>query len=334
MMLAVVKEHPGPGFAIKEVPVPEPRPGWVRIRVRATGICGSDLPIFSGLREVRTPLIPGHEVAGEVDLLGDGVGGWRAGDRVAVNMVISCGSCAFCSAGRPSLCGELQELGIHTDGGFAEYTVVPARNLRRIAPSLSFEEATAVDPLACAYHGLRSVAVQASDRVAIFGVGVIGLYAVQLARLHGPARVVAVGRRDAPLALARELGADGTVNASREDPAAAIHRMIGGATVVVEATGNPRVLHEVIEAASQGARVLILGIFHELAPVRPWWIVRRELRIFGSLCYSGDEYEAAMDLMATRQIRPLVSHVVPLAEFARGIELIRRRETVKVVVQP
>ncbi len=333
-MLAAVKEREGPGIALCTVPAPLPPPGWVRVRVRAAGICGSDLPIVDGRRRVPLPLIPGHEVAGEVDRLGPGVDGWAPGERVAVGMVVACGRCAACAAAQPELCDALVELGIDANGGFADYMVAPAANLHRLPERLSFADATAADPLASTLHGLAAVQVTPDDAVAVFGVGVIGLYAVQLARRAGARRVVAVGRRDDALRLAQDLGAV-VVDLRARDPVAAVRDLTGGgASVVVEATGAPPVVPQVVASAAKGARIVVLGVFHEPVPVDLGMVVRRELRLVGRLCYTWDEYEQALALLAAGQIRPLVSHTFPLSEISRALELVRRRGAIKVVVEP
>lgn len=335
-MLAVVKEHSGPGFSLRSVPIPEPPPGWVRVRVRAVGICGSDLPIFEGIRPVPLPLIPGHETVGEVDMLGDGVEGWAIGDRVAVDMVVACGQCRFCRMGRPTLCERLIELGIHTHGGFAEYMIAPARNLHRLPEALTWEEGTAVDPLASVYHGLRMLGPLDRATVAVFGTGAIGLYAVQLARHLGAWRILAIGRRDAPLQLAVELGADEAISSQREDPAEALRARTGGqgASVVIEATGAPEVLSKAIEAAAPGGRILILGVFHEPVRIHASSLVRKELQLWGSLCYTWDEYDYCLQLLAEGRIRPLISKVLPLMEMSTALTLLARREAIKVVIRP
>lgn len=335
-MLAVVKEHYGPGFSLRSVPIPEPPPGWVRVRVRAVGICGSDLPIFDGIRPVPLPLIPGHETVGEVEALGAGVEGWRIGERVAVDMVVACGGCRFCRMGRPTLCDQLIELGIHTHGGFAEYMIAPARNLHRLPEALTFEEGTAADPLASVYHGMRMIGPLDGATVAVFGTGAMGLYAVQLARHLGAWRILAVGRREAPLRLAVELGADKGISMQQENPVEAIQSWTGGlgASVVIEATGAPGVFPQVIEAAARGGRVLILGVFHEPIQMNAGLVVRKELQIWGSLCYTWDEYEYSLHLLAERRIRPLITHEFPLSKMEQALTLLHRREALKVVIRP
>lgn len=334
-MLAVVKERPGPGFALREVPIPDPRPGWVRVRVRAAGICGTDLPIFDGTRSVRLPLIPGHEVAGQVDRVGDGATGFTVGERVAVSMVVACGHCRYCTADAPELCDSLVELGIHTDGGFAEYMAAPARNLHRVPDGLSFEDATAADPLACAFHGVQAARVGSDDIVAVFGTGTIALYAVQVARLAGARQVIVVGRRAERLAAAAQAGADATVDFRTGDPIAAVRRAVpGGPSVVVEATGANELLPLAIEAASRAGRVLLLGIYRGQAHLAAEPIVRKELRLLGRLCYTIDEYRHCLELIATGRVRPVQSLQLALSRMSEALEMLRERRAGKVIVQP
>jgi L-iditol 2-dehydrogenase len=333
-MLAVVKERPGPGFALREVPIPDPPPGWVRVRVRAAGICGTDLPIFDGTRAVALPLIPGHEVTGQVDQAGDGTG-YLPGERVAVSMVVACGHCRYCAAGAPELCDSLIELGIHMNGGFAEYMVAPPRNLHRLPEGLSFEDATAADPLACAFHGLGAAEVGSDDIVAVFGTGTLALYAVQVARLAGARHVIALGRRAEGLAAASRAGADVTVDLRAGDPSAAVRRVgPGGPSVVVEATGANEVLPLAVEVASRAGRVVLLGIYRGEAHLAAEPIVRKELRLLGRLCYTIDEYRHCLELIAAGRVRPVQSRHMALAQMSEALELIRQRRAGKVIVRP
>jgi L-iditol 2-dehydrogenase len=335
-MLALVKETIGPGVVLRQMPVPDPGPDWVRVRITRAGICGSDLPIFDDVRAVPLPFVPGHELAGVVDALGADVSGWRVGDRVAINMVIGCGACAMCAAGRPSLCGAIREIGIHIDGGFAEYAVAPAANLHRLPAQLSDEDATAADPLACALHGFRIAPVRSDDTVAVVGVGVIGLYAIQLAKRAGARRVIAVGRRANALGWAHAAGADAIVDMSRYDLASGLRDATGGdgPTTLVEATGAADVLGPSIDALARGGRLLVLGVFHALSHLHGGAIVRKELQINGSLCYSAAEFRQALDWLAEGVIKPVPHTVFPLRDADRAIAAFRSRETAKAILAP
>jgi L-iditol 2-dehydrogenase len=339
-MLAVVKEGPGPGFALREVPKPEPKPGWVRVRVRAVGICGTDIPIFEGIRRVPYPLIPGHEFAGEIDAVGPGVHGWREGDRVAVGLVIGCEKCPACRRGEESQCEQITEIGIHIDGAFAEYVLAPAKVLHALPAHMSFADGASVDPLASSYRGIRRLRLQPSDDVAIFGLGPIGLYALQAVRAHGVRRVIAITlRRGLRADLARALGADALI-ASEEvhDLVEAVRAANEGRlpSVVIEAAGKPAVIADVTRVAATGARVLLLGIFHQPATFEPAQIIRKELAILGSFCYNWDDFAASLDLIARGLVRtaPVITHRLPLNQMAEALAAIHRREAVKVILEP
>jgi L-iditol 2-dehydrogenase len=339
-MLAVVKEGPGPGFALRDVPKPEPKPGWVRVRVRAVGICGTDIPIFEGVRKVPHPLIPGHEFAGEIDALGSGVHGWREGDRVAVGLVIGCGECPACRRGEESRCERITEIGIHINGAFAEYVLAPAKVLHALPAHLSYADGASVDPLASSYRGIRRLALQPSDDVAIFGLGPIGLYALQAVRAHGVRRVIAITPRPGLRAdLARALGADAVLAAEDfPDLVEGVRAANDGhlPSVVIEAAGKPAAIADVVRVAAIGARVLLLGIFHHPATFEPAQVIRKELAVFGSFCYNWDDFAASLDLLARGlvQTAPVITHRLPLSQIGEALAAIHRREAVKVILEP
>lgn len=347
-MDAVVIESNRGGFALREVETPAPPLGWARVRVQAVGICGSDLPIFDGIRNVPTPFIPGHETVGTIDALNVGAGAalgadgtpLALGDAVAVNMVIACHTCPHCRNQRPTLCDTLTELGIHINGGFAEYVIAPIENLHPLPHGLNFAQATAVDPLASVYHGLKLMPVYPDDTVAVLGTGPMGLYALQLARLAGARRVIAVGRNHATLKFAHANGADEAVSiAQTSDLPAALSRLNAltggrGPSLVVEATGAPSMLTGAVEMAARGGRVMVLGVFHEPAAIYPGPIVRKELQIMGSLCYTPSEYADCLGLLAQGRIAPIDYRALPLRDMQHGLDLFRGRHTAKVVMLP
>ena len=339
-MRAAVKEQPGPGFVWKDVPKPEPRAGEVLVRVRAAGICGTDLPIFEGRREVPPGLIPGHEFAGEIVQLGDDVQGWQVGDRVAVGLVKGCGCCPYCRRGDEPMCDQILELGIHLNGAYTEYVAVPQSCLHRLPDSLSFEEGASVDPIASAYRGVRKVGVTVEDTVVIFGPGPIGLYALQTVRARGAHRTIVVGRPEdrGRLEIARELGADHIVCVPEEDVVGQVGEFTEGrmANVVIEATGSAAVLPDVLACAGKGARVLLLGIFHDTVTLNPALIVRRELQLMGSFCYSWEDFEESLLLLARGKVttRGMVTHILPLDQLEEGLRLMRERQAVKVILHP
>ncbi|MFN8483666.1 MAG: alcohol dehydrogenase catalytic domain-containing protein [Anaerolineae bacterium] len=336
-MLAVVKTAPGPGFELRDAPTPTPGPGQALVRVARVGICGTDLPIFSGAGPVPIPLIPGHEIGGSIVALGEGVSGWAVGERVAVSIVCNCGVCPACRLGRDSLCDAIQEIGIHVDGGFAEYVVAPAANLHRLPDAMGWAEAASVDPLACALPAVVRASIMFEDDVVVIGAGAIGLYALQLARLAGPRRLFLVGRRAQRLAVGRRW-ADDVIDALEEDEAAGVLARTNGrgADVVIEATGNPAAGAAALAMAAKGARVALTGIFTQPATVHLDTIVRRELNVYGTLCYTRAQFAEALRLMAIGSVdaAPIVTHVLPLSDIGLGLDLLARHEAIKVQLEP
>lgn len=341
MLLAVVKEKAGPGFTFKEVDIPQPGPGEVIIKVRAVGICGSDIPIFNGVRAVPFPLIPGHEFAGEIVEIGEGVSGFNVGDRVAPSLVISCGSCDYCKRGLESMCDSLTEIGIHIDGGFADYAKAPAKVLHKLPDQVTFVEGASVDPVASAYHSVRKANINPADTVVVFGPGPIGLYALQLARIEGASKVIMVGAPgdEERLRIASELGADAVLlTRDQEELLKQIRDLSGGkmADVVIEATGVPEVFATCLEAVRKEGRIGLTGVFHRPTEVLLSQIVKKEITVRGSFCYTWLEFGTCLNLIAAGKVRidNIVSHRLPLRDMERALEMLNRKEALKIVLEP
>lgn len=336
-MRAVVKEAPGPGFVLRETDRPLAEPGTVVVRVEAVGICGSDVPIFDGVRDVPYPLILGHEFAGVIAEVGPQVTAWDVEDRVTAGLVIGCGHCPYCRQGREMLCDDLQEIGFHVNGAYAEYVQVPVANLVRLPDEVSFHQGASVDPVASSYHGLRRLNLRPEDAVVLFGDGAIGLYALQAVRARGVDRTLLVGHHDSRLEVAAGFGA-AVVNSHHRDPREAISRFTDGrmADVVVEATGAAPVMANALDATGKGGTILLLGVFHHDAQFNPASIVRQELQVTGSFCYSKEAFAASLGLLHRGQVDvdPVVTHVLPMEEIGAALEMIHQREAIKVILEP
>jgi len=339
-MLAVVKEKPGPGFTLKEVEIPIPRKDEVLIEVKSVGICGSDIPIFKGIREVSYPLIPGHEFSGVIVKAGEEVKKYKIGDRVIPGLVVSCGECIYCRQGLESLCDNIYEIGIHVDGAFTSYVIAPEKILHPLPENMNFNQGASIDPLASAYRPVKKANISSNDVVAIFGPGPIGLYALQVARIEGAKKVISIGAHGDKerLNLAKELGADLVINTEHEDPVEKIRNYTDGemADVIIEATGVPAVVDTCLKSLRKNGRLSLAGIFHQPTSVFLGSIVRKEFNIKGSICYTWKDFQDCIDLVSSGRVKTesIVSHEFPLAEMAQALELAYNRKSIKIILHP
>jgi len=339
-MLAVVKDKPGPGFTFKEVNIPKPKDDEVLIQVKSVGICGSDIPIFKGIRKVDYPLIPGHEFSGVIVKKGDKVENFQIGDKVIPGLVVPCGTCIYCKQGLESLCENLWEIGIHRDGAFAEFVIAPEKTLHKMPQNLDFDDGASIDPIASAYRPVMKVNIHNDDIVVIFGPGPIGLYALQIVLAEGAKKVVVVGTQgdEERLKLAKEIGADLTVNVEKEDPSKVIQKLTDGkmADVIIEATGVPSVVDTCLKCLSKNGRLSLAGIFHQKASIDLAPIVRREYHVFGSICYTWLDFQACIDLVAMGKVKtnPIISHRFKLKEMEKALNLAYQRKSTKIILHP
>jgi propanol-preferring alcohol dehydrogenase len=284
MMKAVRLLQPGRPLAAETLATPEPGPHEVRIRVRAAGICHSDEHYRAGIAPTRRPCTLGHEVAGIVDACGDLVTAFRAGDRVCLNYLVTCGECEYCRAGREQFCVHGEMIGKHRDGGFAEFVCVPERGVLALPPGIPFEQgAIMMCSSATALHALNQARVTAGDTVAVFGVGGLGVSAIQLARLRGVQTVYAVDLHPRKLALADTLGAI-AVDAGAEDPVAVIRRMTDGRGVdaALELIGLPLTMQQAVRSLAVHGRAALAGLTDGQLSFSPYHdLLNREAEVIG-----------------------------------------------------
>lgn len=338
-MWAMVKETLGDGIVYKEVETPIITEYEVLVKVRATGICGSDLPIISGVRKVQLPLIPGHEFSGDIVKLGSGVKNFKVGDRVTSSIVINCGTCYYCMNDLDSLCDELTEIGIHRDGSFAEYVSVPESTLVKLPDEITYIEAASLDPLASAYHGIMKADIDKKDLAIIFGPGPIGLYCVQLLKLIGFEKVILVGIKSNAnrLRVGLELGADTMVLSDENELMSKFisetHNKL--ADIVVDATGSTISFNHRLHFLRKHGTFILLGIANKNYNIDLDTVIRNEIILKGSLCYSKNDFLKCMNLVLEKKIKvdPIISHKLTLEEFNYGIEVINRHEAIKVMFE-
>jgi threonine 3-dehydrogenase len=340
---ALFKGTAAPGFDFVDRPEPEPGPAEVKIRVLRTGLCGTDLHIEAwdawAQGEIRTPLIPGHEFYGEVVELGKDVRDVRLGDRVSGEGHIVCGTCRNCRAGRRQMCIRMLSLGVHRDGAFAEYVVIPESNVWVHQSDLDPDLGAIFDPLGNAVHTALSFPLIGED-VLITGAGPIGLMAAAVARHIGARFVVATDISQARLELARQMGVDIAVDIRTSTIAQAQHQlgMREGFDIGLEMSGHPTALPDMIMNLNHGGRIAMLGLPSQ--PISVDWarVVSHMITVKG--IYGREMYETwyAMSAMlaSSQRLREAITAVVtdrlPAQDWAKGFDIARSGSAGKVVL--
>lgn len=329
----------------KDVAEPEVGPEEVLIRVRACGICGSDVHGLDGSTgRRRPPIIMGHEAAGVIERLGQNVAGWQVGERVTFDSTIFCGHCGPCRAGRVNLCENRRVLGVscadyRRDGAFAEFVTVPQHILYRLPESVTFAQAAMIEALAVAAHAVERPRLRLGDTVVVVGAGMIGLLVLQVLKLKGCGRIIALDVDPAKLRQAEKFGADLALPADREESLQQIRDLTAGrgADVVFDVVGLPASLRTALAAVRAGGTLTLVGNLATEVPLALQSVVTRELTVLGS-CASSGEYPACLYLLASGRVDvdSLISATPPLAEGASWFERLYRKEPglFKVILQP
>jgi len=332
-MLAVRHAGPGKPLALERMPVPAARPGEVLVRVRAAGVCRTELHFLDGLLDLGvTPLTLGHEIAGEVVALGLGAEGVRPGDRVLVCYYATCGRCRWCRTARENLCGRpVAQLGFTADGGYAEYVRAPARVMIPLPEALDFIPACTLGcSVTTALHASGTIAnLQAGETAVVYGAGGVGFALVQVCKARG-ASVIAVGRSPRKLDRARALGADATVNAAEGKVAERIRTLTGGegADAVFELVGTRETMAEAAAALRKRGRLVFIGYSADPFTVHPLRLVIDEAQILASVGNTLQEAHEAVAWAAAGRVQAIVDRTYPLSEAAAALEALRRGEIV------
>lgn len=345
--MKAARSYIGKDIRIEIVPDPVAERGQLLIRVRAAGICGSDVHFFKEeLVPPKVPRVLGHELAGEVVALGEGVTRFRVGQRVVVEPLLTCGECGYCLSGDYYLCPQLSHIGYVHSGGFAELTVAPENKVLPLPDSVSYEAATMLDSMACATHALSRVPVPVGADVVVVGTGAIGIAFAQMAKIAG-GNVAVVGRRDAALALARDIVGDiKTISSANVDPVKVVLDWTDGrgAHIVYECVGGMSQLVQLcIHMAARGGTVGVEGVFPEAQCFDARDLMRREVSIVGICSYGRrfdrSEFEITLKLLASGHLKAdaLITHRVPLDRIVEGFELASNHAesgAIKVAVLP
>ncbi len=324
-------------LVFEEVPTPKPAEQQVLIRVNWSGICGTDLHIYLGEFKDRVvyPRILGHEFCGVVQSVGADVTSVQPGDRVTVDPIIWCHQCPACLNGQNNVCRHLKLLGVEYDGGFAEYAVAGADKVFKVPDSVSMRDAALIELYSLGVHSARKAMIEPGDRVAILGAGRLGLAVLEVIKQTAAAWVCAVDVIDNRLDIARQLGADLTVNARVDDPVAKILSITNGVGVdrviecvgtFVEIPGQEGPVQQAAKIARSGGRIVVMGLGPQLTPVFWKECVLKELEIVGSRVTLGD-YPRALRLMALGKFQPdlFISEVFALQDLDQAFQLLEEK---------
>ncbi len=339
--MRVAMYHNNRDVRLEEMPVPEIGPGEMLVKVMASGICGSD--VLEWYRLKKAPLVLGHEIAGEIVALGEGVTGYKTGAPVFVSHHVPCNTCHYCLHDHHTACETLHSTNYYP-GGFAEYIRVPKINVDRgvfvLPEGVSFEEGVFVEPLACVVRAQKIAALQAGQTLLILGGGVSGLLHLLLGRALGAGRIIVTDINDYRLRMAENFGADYVMRASEDIPARL--RLINGgrlADLAIVCTGAPPAFIQALNAVDRGGTVLCFATTEpEIAlpvPINEFW--RNEIRLMPSYGNSPRDAAIAIELIRGGRVavRKMITHRLPLEETGRGFALVAGGgESMKVVIEP
>jgi L-iditol 2-dehydrogenase len=317
----------------KEVPTPSPEAGELLVRVRATHVCATDVNMYRGRHPGKfLPRILGHECAGEISEVGEGVTEFKPGDRVAINPVISCGKCELCHSSMNNLCEHGGLMGREENGSFARYCVIPTDRAAKVSSDISFEEASFAEALGSVHRGQRmSRLLRPAASVVVLGMGSIGMLHVQLAKLAGASLVIAVSSSHWKLDLALKLGANITISAKDDDPVKAVISLTHGrgADVVIEAAGVPETIRETHEMVRFGGEIIQYGIGPSSVDGMNMYLQYfKEFTTYGVRAVSHNDFSLAVKLLEDHavKIEPLITHRFPLERTVEALELSEKPE--------
>ena len=346
-MKAIVKTKREPGIEVLDVGTPEVGDADILVSVTAASVCGSDVHVYEwtpNYEWMPLPVILGHEFAGEVVQVGAKIDTVAVGDRITAMPGMPCGRCLHCQVGKPDACANRIGLGLGGDGAFAEYLrITGGANIFRLPDDLDAEAASLTEPLCVVLRAVDISGIKVGQRVAVLGPGPIGLLALQVLKAAGAGLVMVAGTGadTKRLEVARELGADVTVDVDEEDLVAKAAELTGGGLragldLVFEASGNPRSVTQAVNMVRPGGTAVLIGIHPAPAEIPTTQLVRQSKSIIGAYGYDTDTWLRAISLLTTGRVRtePMITHRLPLTEAVAGFEAAVSREAVKVIFLP
>ena len=332
----------------RDVPVPEPGPGEVLVRMKRIGVCGSDIHVWHGKHALTPyPVVQGHEVSGVVEKVGPSVRGFKAGDPVTIQPQVTCGTCYPCRHGDYHICDSLKVMGFQTTGAGSEFFVVEASKLLKLPGRMDLEHGAMIEPAAVAVHALGRAGGGSQSgggagikgkNILVLGAGPIGNLVAQAARGLGAARVMITDVSEFRLGKARECGIELCVNVGSIDLAAAVKEHFGEdkADLVLECVGSPATISQAVAVARKGTDIIVVGVFGDKPVVDMGTVQDRELRLIGTLMYREPDWKKAIELVESGRIRlaPLITDHFAFADYRKAYEFIdaNREKAMKVMI--
>ena len=319
-------------FAVADLPTPHAGPGELVLRNQVCGVCGTDVHIYHGepgSADVNPPVVLGHEYSGEVVEVGEGVTGFAVGDHVTVDPNIYCGHCAYCQNGKKQLCPSMEAIGVTRDGGFAQYSRIPASQAFKLEPTVPWEAAAMAEPLACCLHGIDLAGIQVGDKVCVVGGGAIGLLMVQLAKLSGASQIVLSEPNEKRRQVGLQLGANAALDPTRPDAQEAFAQVLDG-------VGNVPAVKSAFQFAGKGATVLLFSVpkVDATFDLPLFDVYKKELTIKGSFV-NPDTHARAVALINSGKVDfgPIITHRFTLDQLPEAIAMQMSDASIKVVVE-
>jgi 2-desacetyl-2-hydroxyethyl bacteriochlorophyllide A dehydrogenase len=337
-MRAAVYHGPN-NITIEDVPYPDLPDDGVIIKVKSSGICGSDLHMYT--RGGRDGTIMGHEFSGDIVEIGKKVKNVTKGDRVVAIGGTGCGECYWCKQGQYIKCSRLSFLGYGIKGAFAEYTAVPNYVIgvygEKLPDSVSYEEGATAEPLSVALHAVNQVQPKPDDIVVVTGLGIIGICVIQILRSMGVRRIIASGRRTRRLEIAKQSGAEVVVDAAKDNIVPAVEKFAGSrkADIVFEVAGVPELFDQALQMVHRGGKINLVGLYQQSITWNPSAIVGNDITIFG--CGLRWDMPGAVKLMADKKVdtKPMITHEFPLEKTKEAFDTqLNSQDAIKVLVKP
>ena len=327
---------------LEEIPKPKLSSGEILLKIEASGICGSDVMYW--YRKNKVPLVLGHEIAGEIVEVSDGIKGYKAGQRISASHHVPCGECHFCLNDHTSVCDTLRKTNFHP-GGFAEFVRLPAVNVEKgiypIPDNVSYEEATFTEPLACVLRGQKIALMKPGKTVLVIGSGISGLLHIQMAKVNKAAKIIATDIVDYRLKSAKKLGADSVVNAKEFSPDQ-IRKTNDGrlADLVILCTGAKSAIKQALDSVERGGAVLFFAATDADVKIsfdvnKFFW--RNEVMLVSSYAASPEEHKEALDLISSGKInvRDMITHRLKLTDTQKGFKLVSEaKDSIKIIIEP